>query len=1025
MSLQAFGIYKLLWFVQVHRYMHTRYSGRSSPLIFDQEIERTARTNRVATRSFNTMDTNEVHVEDVIEEQENVVNSPPPTTPHLPNNNNNNNNSQIVQPIQIQPNGNNRDQNNQDMGNWGYANANEDRNGWNINQNGGNRRNQDNNVFGGNANYNQWHNPNFNNGNNRNINDGFWNQGGQRVNPNGGFNNDQGHNGRHYNEGNNFPPLYFPPPNRQSVASHFQPGEYDDASPILFPEGNEHHVEIRPQLISVLPVFRGYKLDDPYNHLYEFLAIANANIPRGTNKDLFRLHLFPFTIKEKAKYWFTSLASGSITTWDQLKTKFLQEFYPASKTTEIRKAIQDFTQKPNEEFHDAFERLKELLRSCPHHEFPRWQLVRFFYDGVDSTHQAMINASSGGTIMMHDSEAAWRFLEQLSNGSKTNYSTKKRDTPISTAASVGLDRTWKNEVKSDFNALNKKFDLLLARIGKEKGAYVLQGQHNCMSCGDTGHTADTCTKNQKEISMVHGYGQFQNGPRPFNRPNNQGNWNNQGNQGNYNNNRQGNFQNPNQQRQFQQPIQNQGAGPSNKKEENEGNKLDKIMEFITQTYQKTDTNSKSIAAIEKQIAQIAEQIGKREEGKFPSNTTINPSHNQRSGKEHQVNQVITLRNGKKVDNKVSPLPLDNDSDVEIIYDEKEEMEKDLKTEKVKVNKGNTTSKVGEHDEINIAPYPSALETPASFPFGKRGPRMDDMWDLFSQVKINIPLVKLIKEVPSYAKFLKDLCIQKRKLQAHLPKKVELTEHASSIVSNTLPPKFKDPGAPLISVTLGNINVKKALLDLGASVNILPGNLFDQHDLGTLQQTDVILQLADKSTKIPRGVLSDVIVKVEDFYYPVDFLVLDTEKTLKESQPTIILGRPFLATINAQINCRTGVMDIPFGNRKLRIHVFNAFPNSPSDHECYRVDVVDDFVHQFTPKMLQSDPLELFLSCDRDEVLELEDIQMVENEFINAIGEGRPPWSHQFETLPTNFLEPLKPSLNEPPTLELKNSSFSS
>ena len=87
------------------------------------------------------------------------------------------------------------------------------------------------------------------------------------------------------------------------------------------------------------------------------------------------------------------------------------------------------------------------------------------------------------------------------------------------------------------------------------------------------------------------------------------------------------------------------------------------MEFITQTYQKTDTNSKSIAAIEKQIAQIAEQIGKREEGKFPSNTTINPSHNQRPGKEHQVNQVITLRNGKKVDNKVSPLPLDNDSDV--------------------------------------------------------------------------------------------------------------------------------------------------------------------------------------------------------------------------------------------------------------------------------------------------------------------------------------------------------------------------
>nr|KAJ0195159.1 hypothetical protein LSAT_V11C700375110 [Lactuca sativa] len=167
--------------------------------------------------------------------------------------------------------------------------------------------------------------------------------------------------------------------------------------------------------------------------------------------------------------------------------------------------------------------------------------------------------------------------------------------------------------------------------------------------------------------------------------------------------------------------------------------------------------------------------------------------------------------------------------------------------------------------------------------------MEDMWDLFSQVKINIPLVKLIKE---------DLYVQKHKLQAHLPKKIDLTEHASSIISNKLPPKLKDPGAPLISVTLGNINIKKALLDLGASVNIIPGNLFDQHDLRTLEQTDIILWLADKSTKIPRGILSDVIIKVEYLYYPVDFLVLDTESTYKESQPSIILGRPFLATINA-------------------------------------------------------------------------------------------------------------------------------
>lgn len=98
------------------------------------------------------------------------------------------------------------------------------------------------------------------------------------------------------------------------------------------------------------------------------------------------------------------------------------------------------------------------------------------------------------------------------------------------------------------------------------------------------------------------------------------------------------------------------------------------------------------------------------------------------------------------------------------------------------------------------------------------------------------------------------------------------------------------------------------------------------------------------------------IKVEDFYYLVDFLVLDTESTHKEIQPTISSSRLFFVIMNAQINVRIGAMDIFFGNRKLLINVFNIFANSPSDYECYQVDVVDDLVHQLTPKILHSDPL---------------------------------------------------------------------
>jgi len=203
------------------------------------------------------------------------------------------------------------------------------------------------------------------------------------------------------------------------------------------------------------------------------------------------------------------------------------------------------------------------------------------------------------------------------------------------------------------------------------------------------------------------------------------------------------------------------------------------------------------------------------------------------------------------------------------------------------------------------------------------------------------------------------------------------------------------------------------------LTILPGNLFYKYNFGRLERTDIILQLADKSTKVPRGLLADVIIKVEDFYYPVDFLVLDTENAHKDSQPTIILGRPCLATMNAQINCRTGAMDITFGNRKLRMNIFNTGSNSPTDHECFQIDVIDDLVHQFTPKILNSDPLGIFLSYDRNDTSEVEETKMIEDAFINSIEQGRPPWSYKTEQLPTSFAEPMKTSLETPPTLELK------
>ncbi|WKA10604.1 hypothetical protein VitviT2T_028169 [Vitis vinifera] len=122
--------------------------------------------------------------------------------------------------------------------------------------------------------------------------------------------------------------------------------------------------------------------------------------------------------------------------------------------------------------------------------------------------------------------------------------------------------------------------------------------------------------------------------------------------------------------------------------------------------------------------------------------------------------------------------------------------------------------------------------------------------------------------------------------------------------------------------IGGKVVEKALLDLGASVNLLPYSVYKQLGLGELKPTSITLSLVDRSVKIPRGIIEDVLVQVDNFYYPVDFVVLDKDPIVKEANYVpIILGRPFLATSNSIINCRNGLMQLTFGNMTLKLNIF--------------------------------------------------------------------------------------------------------
>jgi len=209
-----------------------------------------------------------------------------------------------------------------------------------------------------------------------------------------------------------------------------------------------------------------------------------------------------------------------------------------------------------------------------------------------------------------------------------------------------------------------------------------------------------------------------------------------------------------------------------------------------------------------------------------------------------------------------------------------------------------------------------------------------MRDTFSQVKINIPLLDAIQRMPPYARFLKDLCTTKK--ATGVPKKPFLTSSANSILSQ-IPMKYKDPGCPTISIVIGDQLIHRALLDLRASANLITFAEYERLELGELEPTRMVIQFADRSTRLPKGIVEDVVIRVGEFIYPVDFVVIETEKVSDfASQVPVILGCSFLTTANAFINCRNGMMRLSFGNMIVELNIFNMQrqPSRFDDMEFY-------------------------------------------------------------------------------------------
>ncbi|KAK1432034.1 hypothetical protein QVD17_08920 [Tagetes erecta] len=830
----------------------------------------------------------------------------------------------------------------------------------------------------------------------------------------------------------------------RGIERHFRPALAINPSPIVLPVYQGRSFEVRSHSIQNLPKYHGLVTEEPYQHIGAYDARCNTIGGQGFTPDEVKLVLFQFTLEDKAQQWFQSLPSASIATWEDMQQQFLNEFYTNQRTSDARKKLRGFTQAPGEMFHEAFNRFKMMIKNCPHHGLDLWELLNAMLEGLSPEDVRDLNSISNGTFGTNDEGVDWEYLERMATNSKrqAQIGRRARHPVVKSIASTTAESERLTKLEQQIAQMG---------FGSQQSNQVFAV---CANCSEIGHSVEQCQVYEENFEEVN---QLQSGGRNFdmnsntyhpglrNHPNfRYGNPNNQSNP-----NFQGSSQRSGQQYQYHSQNgqggyqksypQSSGQGVANS---SGGNEMLEILKAIQadqksmqhdmqQRNQKDEIRDKTIQSLTTQVGQMATEINemKKNNRVLPSDTKVNPAHQYpgaRTSKNNAVGQVSILRSGKVYDNKVgspssSPKEGDvvnlgqdgeSDSEGEPVIKLKQPKKGDVKDTPKPVF--NTEVPKAKEKEVHVAPFPKALENPKKAIFErKRGPQQDEMWEVFKQVKINLPLIDAIKQVPAYAKYLKDMCTQKR--HHKFPKKLDLTEPVSAVLTGALPPKLQDPGTPLISIQVGDFKMSRALLDLGASVSILPGSLYDQYDFGPLRQADTTVVLADLTLKLPRGIVRDVIVKVEEFYYPVDFLVLDYVSADKTKQPNVILGRPFLATAHALIDCRTGTVDMTFGNRKIRLNVFSNGSNSLVDDECYMADIIDGCIPH-----CGDEATEFCFVCDRlkqeHEHELMEELKSVE---VLAVREGRPPWTHHVENLPDEISSGLKPSLMSPPKVELK------
>ncbi|XP_070037041.1 uncharacterized protein [Nicotiana tomentosiformis] len=325
------------------------------------------------------------------------------------------------------------------------------------------------------------------------------------------------------------------------------------------------------------------------------------------------------------------------------------------------------------------------------------------------------------------------------------------------------------------------------------------------------------------------------------------------------------------------------------------------------------------------MGQISQALNTRPKGELPSDTVVNPKGGNNTG--HAM-AVITRSGRGGVASTSNPRKIVND-DVVVQKDDEIQAKDENVNDEVRIdiddNMEETQNDVNPSREHmidipkTVVPKAKAHLPRPPPPYPQRLAKQNNknqfkkFIDIMKSFSINVPLVEALEQMSGYAKFMKDLVTKKRSMNCEM---INITHQVSSIV-NSMAPKLED---------LGSANFAKAFCDLGASINLMPYSVFKTLGIGQPRPTSMRLQMAYRTMKKTLGIIDDVLVRVDKFILPVDFVILDCEV---DYEVPIILGIPFLATGKALVDVEAGELTFRMGDEKVMFHVCKSMrqPNS--------------------------------------------------------------------------------------------------